>query len=103
MASIFAITTSRVRDGKFDEIVALYGRLKRLVERHGGKARVIQQTYGATPTTLSFVAETEGWAGFAALTEKLEADGEYQAVLAEARANPRSDIIQRSVGVEIAV
>ena len=103
MAAVFAVTTSRVRDGKLNEILALYGRLKKAVERLGGKARVVQQLYGATPMTLSFTIETDGWAAFGALTEKLEGDAECQAILAEARANPRSDIIGRTVATELDV
>ena len=103
MAAVISVTASRVRDGKLGEILALYGRLKKVVERLGAKARVVQQTAGATPGALSFIIETDGWVAYGAFIEKLESDAEYQAVLAEARANPRSDIIQRTIATELDV
>jgi hypothetical protein len=103
VVSVVSVTTARVRDGKLEEILTLYGRLKKTVERLGGKARVVQQVYGPLPLTLSFVVENESWAAYGTFVEKAEKDSEYQAILAEARANPRSDIIQRSIGNEVAV
>jgi len=101
MAAVLSVTTARPRDGKFQATLALYGRLKKEVERLGGKVRITQQLYGAAPGTVSFIVEVGSWAEFGALTEKGEKDAGYQAILAEARANPLTDIVQRFVSTEI--
>jgi len=103
MAAVLAVTTSRIRDGKFQEAVGNYGKLRKIIERAGGKFRVVTQMYGATPTTVTVIVETAGWTEFGALGAKLEADADYQGFIAAARANPWGDIVARGVSTEIAV
>ena len=103
MAAVLAVTTARVRDGKFPAALAQYAKLKAIIERAGGKYRLVTQLYGATPMTVTSIVEVGSWAEFGALNEKLEADSDYQAFVAEARANPWADIAARGVSTEIAV
>jgi hypothetical protein len=103
MAAVLAVTTVRARDGRFQDLVANLAKLRKIIERAGGKYRVVSQMYGATPTTVTTIVETASWTEFGALGEKLENDADYQAIIAEARANPWGDIIARGVSTEIAV
>ena len=103
MAAILSVTTTRVRDGKWEEALAAYGKLKEILQRLGGKTRIITQTSGASPGTVSVVVELASWTEFGAFGEKAEKDSEYQSLVAAIRANPFSDIVQRSISTELDV
>jgi len=103
MAAILSVTTSRVRDGKTAEYLAAIGKLKKLLEGHGGKVRLVNQAFGGNPLTYSTVVELGSWAEFGAFSEKVEKDSEIQSLLTEMRAHPVSDIIARGVSTEVAV
>jgi len=103
MTAIISVTTSRPRDGKFQEAMAAYAKAKAILERCGGKVRVVSQMFGTTPMTFSVIVESASWAEFGTLSAAVEADAEFQAFLAAARADPFGDIIQRSVFSELPV
>jgi len=103
MAAILAVTTIRVRDGKFEEALAGLGNLKKIIERAGGSYRLVTQMYGATPATVTSIVETAGWTEFGALGAKLEADADYQGFVAALRANPWADVVTRGVSTELAI
>ena len=88
MAAILSVTTSRVRDGGMPAYLAAVGKLKKMLERNGGKVRVVSQAYGGNPMTVSIIVEVASWAAFGAFSEKAEKDGELQALVAELRAHP---------------
>ncbi|TAL32566.1 hypothetical protein [Phenylobacterium sp.] len=101
MPTVLSVTTVRAHNGKADETVALLSKVKKVFERVGVKARIVQQMYGATPATLSLVTEHPSWADFGATQDKLASDSEMQGILAAARANPVSDIVLRQISVEM--
>lgn len=103
MAKVTSVLVARVRDGQTDEVLKIYGRVKKAAERLGAKARVLQQMYGPYPQAISFVSEFDSWPAYAAYVEKVDKDSEFQAILADARAHPRTDIISRSVSNEVDV
>ncbi|HXQ47655.1 MAG TPA: hypothetical protein VN806_13620 [Caulobacteraceae bacterium] len=103
MAKILSVTTSRVRDGKQADYLAAMAKLKAFVEGNGATMRVLQQTYGGNPLTITTVIECPDWAAFGAFSAKLEKDSGVQALLAQLRANPVSDIIARGVSTEVDV
>ncbi|HXQ09724.1 MAG TPA: hypothetical protein VN805_01870 [Caulobacteraceae bacterium] len=103
MAAVLSVTTSRVRDGKLADYLAAIGKLKKMVEGHGGKVRVVSQAYGGNPLTVSVIIESASWTAFGALSEKLEKDAKVQALVADLRAKPVSDIIARGVSTELDV
>jgi hypothetical protein len=103
MATITSVTTARVRDGKMQEALAVYGKVKKGLERLGGKVRVLSQAFGAAPLTISIIVEHSSWAEFGAASAKAETDSELQALLASLRANPISDLVGRSVFTELDV
>jgi hypothetical protein len=72
MAAVFGVTTTRVRDGKYQQALDRYRKLKGAIERHGGKFSVRTQIFGATPLALTTIVETKSWAAFGALQESLE-------------------------------
>jgi len=101
MPAVFSVTTTRVRDGKYQEALERYRRLKAVVERHGGTLSVRTQLYGATPLAITTIVEAKSWSAFGALSENLEKDSDYQDFLAQVRASPFGDIIQRSIVTEV--
>ena len=103
MAKVLSVTTSRVHHGKWQEALAVHGKIKKCLNRLGGAARILTQMYGATPSTITTVVEFAGWAEFGAFSAKAESDSELQGLIASLRANPVSEIIQRSVSTELAV
>ncbi len=103
MAAVLSVTTARIRDGKTPEAMAAYGKLKKILERLGGKVRVLSQGYGAAPLTITTVVEFAGWAEFGAFSAKAETDKELQALVTEIRAKPFSDITARGISTELTV
>ena len=101
--TVFSVTKTRVRDGKYQDALARYAKLKAVIERHGGTFRVRQQLFGANPLTLTTIIETAGWSEFGALFAGLENDAGYQEFVAGVRANPFGDLIQRNILTDVAV
>jgi len=101
MAAVFGVTTVRVRDGKYQEALERYRKLKAVMERHGGKFSIRTQLFGATPLALTTIVEAKSWAAFGALFESLESDSDYQDFIAQIRSNPFGDVIQRNVVTEV--
>jgi len=101
--TVFSVTTTRVRDGKYQDALARYAKLKNVIERHGGTFRIRQQLFEANPLTLTTIVETPGWSEFGTLFAALEKDGEYQEFVAGVRTNPFGDLIQRNILTDVAV
>ena len=101
--TVFSVTTTRVRDGKYQDALARYTKLKGVIERHGGTFRVRQQLFGANPLSVTTIMEAASWPEFGALVADLEKDGEYQDFVAGVRANPFGDIIQRNILEDVAI
>jgi hypothetical protein len=101
--TVFSVTTTRVRDGKYQDALARYAKLKGVIERHGGRFHVRQQLFGANPLTLTTIVESAGWSEFGALFANLERDGDYQDFVASVRASPFGDIVQRNILTDVAI
>ena len=101
MAAVYSITTTHVRDGKYQDALERYRKLKGVIEKHGGTFHLRTQLYGATPLTLTTVVEVASWAKFGALNEQLGTDSDYQEFVASVRANPFGDIVQRAVLTDV--
>jgi hypothetical protein len=103
MPTILSVTTVRAHSGKADETIALLSKVKKVFVRMGAKARIVQQMYGAAPTTISLVTEHASWSDFGTTQEKVASDSEMQGILTAARANPVSDIVLRQISTELDV
>ena len=101
MAAVFGVTTTRVRDGKYEEALGRYRKLKGVIERHGGTFSVRTQLFGANPLAITTIIEAKSWSAFGALFESLQSDADYQDFVAQVRANPFGDIVQRNVVTEV--
>src|SRR5271168_3841276 len=101
MPRVLSVTTSRVRDGKWQEAMAVYGKLRNIIERLGGDARFLTQTYGAAPGTITTVVEFSDWADFGVFSDRAAKDKEFQSVVASLRADPISDFVARGVSTEL--
>jgi len=101
MATVYSVTTTRVRDGKYQEALSRYRNLKGAVERNGGAFHVRTQLYGTSPLTLTTIMEAESWPKFGALLDALEKDNTYQDFLAQVRSDPFGDIVQRNLLTDV--
>jgi len=99
--AIMSVITVKARDGKTSEVIENFKIVKRIVERAGGKYRVVQQVYGANPRVLSAISEFSDWSAFG----KVRSDPEMQQLMARIRdnANPAADPIAATVVEEIAI
>ena len=101
MPAISSVTTTRLRDGKYQEALDRYRKLKAVVERHGGTFSVRTQLYGGTPLAMTTIVGAASWSAFGALSESLENDSDFQDFVAGIRASPFGDVIQRNIVTEV--
>ncbi len=100
MAAIAQVATWRIRDGRLQDFMAIAATAKKIQQRLGGKVRVWQTAIGGQGMTVGYVIEHAGWEAFGSFAARLEADSEWQALVAKALENPTADLLQSSVIAE---
>ncbi len=104
MSAVTQVMVFTVTPGRFDEFLKRASRVKKIRERAGAKVRYYRTVAGAHPA-IAAVAETGGWKAHGEYMAKLEADPEWQKVMAEVRADrePLATIIELRMSEEIEV
>ena len=105
MAAVAIVATWRVRPGRLQDFMAAVARSKKIHTRLKGNVRVWNSQFGAEPLTVGYVVEFPDWKAFGEYGAKLEADPEWQAMVAEFTANrdPVADLLHQGVGTEVPV
>lgn len=103
--TVATVTGFQINPGRNQDFMSLVAEAKKIHERLGGKVRVWTAT-AAGPNTgnVTYVIEYANLAGYAAFSEKLQADKEWQAFAAKAfSANPTSRVLGMSLVTEATV
>jgi hypothetical protein len=105
MSAVTQITVFRPAPGRIDEFLKRSSRAKKIRERAGAKVRYYRTVSGANLPAIAAVAETGGWKAHGEYMAKLEADPEWQKLMAEVRAErePLGTIIEIRLSEEIEV
>ncbi|MGA7870086.1 MAG: hypothetical protein WCA22_04225 [Candidatus Binatus sp.] len=104
MAAVLQITVFQPEPGRFDEFLKRTSKAKKIRERAGAKVRYYRTVSGGLPA-IAAVAETGGWKAHGEYMAKLEADPEWQKLMAEVRADrePSAKIVELRMSEEIEV
>ena len=102
MAAVLRYFTWDAAPGKQAEMMKLMREAVPLWERHGAKVRIFNNLLsGADATTVSFIAEYQNMAAFAAASESLVADPENQAFQAKVNAAMVGKLVYGSLSTEV--
>ena len=77
---------------RFEEFLSRVGEFKKVIERLGARVRVRTTVAGGAPNSVAFISEVDDWATYGDFSAKLEADAEYQRLLARERTDPVAEI-----------
>ena len=105
MAAVLSVSVWRARPGRFQDFLAVCTRAKKIHQRLGGKVRVFNSQFGGTPSATLYTIEHADSNAFGSFGAKLEADGEWLALVNEWLGNrePPADLIETRVSVEVPV
>jgi hypothetical protein len=103
VVAVAQVIQFRINPGRNQEFNAQVAEAKKLQERLGGRVRVWQATAAGPNTGLvSYVIEHPDLAAFAAFSDKLNADSQWQAFVAKVfTANPSGTLISAALVNEI--
>jgi len=104
MPSVNHITVVHVAPGRIDEFLKRSSNLKKIRERAGARIRYYRTVAGGAPA-VAVVAETGGWKAHGEYMARLEADPEWQKVVAEIRSDrdPVATIVENRISEELEV
>jgi hypothetical protein len=97
--AVVIVTQFRVNPGKTEAFGALLQELTPVVQRHGGRTRVLQSVFAGTDSLIiTFLTETDDWASHGRYLDAVQADPAFQAVVAQLLApDPAATTISNSV------
>jgi len=85
---------SRIRPGKRQEWGAQIREIKKIVDKYGVALRVLQLQFGGHPGTVLSSSQAEDWAALATRTQQVNADGDYQGILARGTLAELADVVE---------
>lgn len=101
---VLGTTVWRVRPGKTEDFLANAASAKKVLERLGGRVRVINQAVGTNAPSMIFIVESPDWKAYGDLQAKMQADSEWQDFFAQAianNANPSADLIATGLSTDV--
>jgi hypothetical protein len=102
--AVLATSLWRVRPGKTQDFLANAASAKKILERLGGRGRLVNQAVGTNAPAMIFIVESLDWKAYGDLQAKMETDTEWQAFLAQAisnNANPAADLIGTGLSTDV--
>lgn len=102
--AVATVTRWKVRTGRVSDFLVPLAEAKKIVENLGGKVRVWQPVYGGEAGTVSFVIEHADQAAAVAFGAKLQADGEWQALIQKyilSNSDPTGDLLGTAMIAEV--
>jgi hypothetical protein len=103
--AVVSVTTLTVKPDRFEDYLEDTRKVKALVEKHGSKnVRLLAALVGGEQTgSLALISETDDFAAFGAVMDKLLADPEGQALLASTNtsASPLAAGFQGTLWVDV--
>jgi hypothetical protein len=102
--AVLTTTVWRMRPGKAQDFLANVASAKKILERLGGRVRVVNQAVGTYAPAFIFIIESADWKAYGELQTKMETDSEWQAFFARAilnNANPSADLIGTGLSTDV--
>ena len=96
----------RVRPGKTQEFLANVATAKKILERLGGRVRVVSQVVGTNAPCTIFITESADWKAYGELGAKIETDSEWQKFFAKAlldNRDPSADLIGTGLSADVPI
>ncbi len=89
----------RSRPGRFEDTIKVCNEARKIHERLGAQVRVLQAQLGSDAGTVAYVIEHADGAAFGQFIDKLNADGQWQQLVASFQKDPpcepeRSNLLQ---------
>jgi hypothetical protein len=102
---VLATTIWKINPGKMQEFLANVTAAKKIIERHGGRVRLLAQRTGTNAPCHITVIESADWKAFGELQTRLDGDSEWQAFFQKilATKEPAADAIGTGLSVEVPV
>ncbi len=103
---VLGTSTFRVRPGMTQGFLANVTTAKKILERLGGRVRVVNRMVGTDAPCTVVVVESVDWKAYGELQSKLQTDSEWQAFIAKAILNnrdPDADLIGTSLGADVPI
>lgn len=104
--AVLGTTAWRVRPGKTQDFLANAASAKKILERLGGRVRVVNQAVGTNAPAMIFIVESPDWKAYGDLQAKMQADSEWQDFFAKAIGNntsPSADLIGTGLSTDVPV
>lgn len=101
--AVLATTIWRIHPGKMQEFLANVSAAKKIIERHGGRVRLLAQTTGTNAPCQITVVESADWKAYGELQTRMESDSEWQAFFQKITATkePAAEAIGTGLSVEV--
>jgi hypothetical protein len=77
---------------------------KKILERLGGRGRLVNQAIGTNAPAMVFIVESPDWKAYGDLQARMQTDKEWQAFFAQAisnNANPAADLIGTGLSTDV--
>ncbi len=102
--AVLATTVWKVRAGKAQDYLANVASAKKILERLGGRARLVNQAIGTNAPCFIFIIESADWKAYGELQTKMQTDSEWQGFFSKAisnNANPSADLIGTGLSTDV--
>jgi hypothetical protein len=102
--AVLATTVWKVRPGKAQDFLANVSSAKKILERLGGKVRLVNQAVGTNAPAFIVIVESADWKAYGDLQTKMQTDSDWQTFFAKAianNANPAADLVGTGLSSDV--
>jgi len=99
-STVLQVFTFRPRSGQLARFMKSVAKGSKIISRDGGKVRLWNTANGGEPGTVLLGIENSNYKTYGEYAEKLEADPEWRAFLAEVEREPDADMVSSAMYVE---
>src|SRR5215472_11571689 len=104
--AILGTTIWKVRPGKTQDFLVNAASAKKILERLGGRVRLVNQVVGTLAPAMIFIVESSDWKAYGDLQAKMQDDSEWQEFFGRVIANnvnPSADLIGTGLSTDVPV
>jgi hypothetical protein len=104
--AILQTTMWRTRPGRVQDFMANVTTAKTILQRLGGRVRVVNQIVGSNAPSTIVIVESNDWKAYGELQAKMQADSEWQGFFTKAigaNRDPSADMVGTGLSVEVPI
>ncbi len=87
--------------GRFEDLIKTCNQARKIHKRLGGEVRIYQGQLGSDAGTVAYVIDHADGAAFGQFTDKLNADGEWQQLVASFQKDPSAEPVRSNLLQEL--